>query len=284
MKTKRAYLVGCPRSGTTLLQSMIASHSRVVSFPETHFYSKTLPINPILRRIRMYGHKSRTTVKHFLQKHDYAELASMLDTSSSSLYSHKDWCQKLSEILEKMTVREARRKGAQSPVWGLEKTPRHLHYISSIRQSNPDKKFIHIIRDGREVVASLHLATKKHPEEWDGVRSIDKCIKWWNESIRVTLKYQNDPDHFIATYDQLLESPERVLEGISNFLDLAFRKSMVGDFHNTARDLKTEKEKWKQKNCRQCLDKSNKLQHFDDETIRHITENTLSIDLKQFYH
>ncbi|NJL55543.1 sulfotransferase [bacterium] len=33
------FLVGCPRSGTTLLQSMLASHPQIASFPETKFSS-----------------------------------------------------------------------------------------------------------------------------------------------------------------------------------------------------------------------------------------------------
>ena len=36
----RVFIVGCPRSGTTLLQAMLASHETVYSFPETHFFKK----------------------------------------------------------------------------------------------------------------------------------------------------------------------------------------------------------------------------------------------------
>ena len=34
----RAFLIGCPRSGTTLLQSLLFSHPDVISFPETFFF------------------------------------------------------------------------------------------------------------------------------------------------------------------------------------------------------------------------------------------------------
>ncbi|MGC1525664.1 MAG: sulfotransferase, partial [Phormidesmis sp.] len=35
---KRLFLVGCARSGTTLLQSLLASHPGVASFPESNFF------------------------------------------------------------------------------------------------------------------------------------------------------------------------------------------------------------------------------------------------------
>ncbi len=36
----RIFVVGAPRSGTTLVQSLIASHSQVTSFTESHFFSR----------------------------------------------------------------------------------------------------------------------------------------------------------------------------------------------------------------------------------------------------
>ena len=40
---KAVFIVGSARSGTTLLQSMLASHPEVYSFPETHFFRGTIP-------------------------------------------------------------------------------------------------------------------------------------------------------------------------------------------------------------------------------------------------
>ena len=45
---KRIFIVGVARSGTTLLQSMLASHPEIHSFPETHFFVK-LPKIKLLR-------------------------------------------------------------------------------------------------------------------------------------------------------------------------------------------------------------------------------------------
>lgn len=282
MKTNRIFLVGCPRSGTTLLQSMIASHSQVVSFPETHFFSETLSINPLLRRIKLYGPGSRDFVINFLDEHGYSDIRPFSDLPP--LCTHNRWCKTLLYTIDQMIL--AKSEGSTSNnIWGLEKTPRHLFYISSIQQSGYQNKFLHILRNGPDVVASLHLATKNYPGQWGGSRSIKKCISWWNNSVKESLKYQDDPNHLFATYDQLLTNPQTVLKAICNFMEIDYQETMTEDFHNTAGVLTKEEEKWKQKNAQQSLSKSNKLQqHFDDDTIAYIKKNVLNIDLTQFNH
>ena len=37
---RRIFVVGVPRSGTTLVQSLLAAHSQVTSFTESHFFSR----------------------------------------------------------------------------------------------------------------------------------------------------------------------------------------------------------------------------------------------------
>lgn len=285
MDSKQVFLVGCPRSGTTLLQSMLASHSQVVSFPETHFFSETLPINPLLRRLKLHGKSSRQQVQNFLQKNSYSHLNPFEHESTYKLYSHHRWCQKLGSILDAMIAHEARNATKEHPVWGLEKTPRHLYYISSIKHANSSNKFLHILRKGRDVVASMHLATKNYPDQWDGVRSVEKCIKWWNNCISESLKYQTHPNHHFVVYDQLLKDPEKVLKITCAFLRLGYQQSMIDNFHTTADSLINEEEKWKQKNATESLQKSNKLDNnFEDSTIKYIEEHLTDIDLSRFYH
>ena len=281
MKTNRLFLVGCPRSGTTLLQSMVASHPQVVSFPETHFFSETLPINPLLRRLRFYGGNSQQFVEHFLSRHGYESIAPFQE--ASFFYTHNRWCQILLDTIDKMIIDQSKNLETNT-VWGLEKTPRHLFYISSIQQKGYPNKFIHILRSGPDVVASLYLATNKFPEQWGGARSVDKCINWWNNSLHESLKYRNNSDHLFATYEQLISEPEIVLKEVCNFLDIDYHESMTSDFHNTANSLTKQEETWKQKNAERSLEKSNKLdQHFSEGSVAYIKEKVAEIDLTQFY-
>ena len=265
---------------------MVAAHTQVVSFPETHFFSKTLPINPFLRRIKLYGPKSRTVIREFLDAQGLTEVQPFREVSDYRFYTHSPWCGKLMDTLDQMmqSASGALESGEQIR-WALEKTPRHLYYISSIRQADRSSKFLHMLREGADVVASMHLATKRYPREWNGERSVDECIRWWNNSIRESLKYRDEADHFFVTYGQLTEDPVSVLRPLCRFLHIDFQQKMIEEFHETAGSLTTEEEKWKAKNSRKSLQKSNKLEaHFDEQTIAHIRENLLDINLEEFRH
>ena len=282
MDSNRLFLVGCPRSGTTLLQSMVASHSQVVSFPETHFFSETLPINKLLRRLKIHGSKSKSFVRQFLESNNYP-----VDPfeSTRSYYFYSNWCEKLIEVLDSIIEYESKHIQPTDNVWGLEKTPRHLHYISSIARAAPESRFLHILRHGPDVVASMHLATKEYPEQWDGQRSVEKCIQWWNNSIRASMKYRDQRNHHFVTYEQLIEQPAKVLKSITSFLGLEFEESMIDEFHQTASSLTTEEEQWKDRNEEKSLSKSKKIdEHFDSATISYIEEKTLDLNLTEFYH
>jgi len=282
LKTNRIFLVGCPRSGTTLLQSMIASHSQVVSFPETHFFSETLSINPLLRRVKLYGPGSRDFIADFLGRHNYTDIYPF--TKLPPFCTHNRWCRTLLRTIDKMILAESENLNSNN-VWGMEKTPRHLFYISSIQQEGYQNKFLHILRNGPDVVASLYLATQNYPDQWGGSRSVKKCISWWNNSIKESLKYEDDSNHLFVTYEQLLINPQTTLEAICNFMEIDYQETMTEDFHNTAGSLTKEEERWKQKNAEKSLQKSNKLQeHFDDETIDYIKKSVLNIDLTKFHH
>lgn len=276
------FLVGCPRSGTTLLQSMMASHPQVVSFPETHFFSHTLPINPLLRRLKIYGKKEQDFVRRFLEKHNYTTVsASEIDESKK--YLHNSWCRKVVSILDKIAIKDEGDLSQESRYW-LEKTPRHLHYISSIESTRPGHKFLHILREGKHVVASLHLATQRHPDQWDGERSVHKCISWWKQDVKQSLKYVDNPNHLLVVYEQLISDPQLVLNKICRFLSLPFDRQMLSEYHKTADQITEEGEQWKSRNYETDLTKSNKLQqHYDEETIAYITRKTSFMNISDLY-
>ena len=85
-------------------------------------------------------------------------------------------CQILLQTIDKMVLTEVRNRISQT-VWRLEKTPRHLFYISYIQKTGLHNKFLHVLRYCPDVVASLYLATQNYPDQWGGARSIKKCIR-----------------------------------------------------------------------------------------------------------
>jgi hypothetical protein len=175
-------------------------------------------------------------------------------------------------ILENIDLLANHQAEENLSIW-LEKTPRHLHYISLISKADPESRFIHIIRRGKDVAASMYFATKKHPEQWGGERSIQKCVYWWNRSIKYAKQYIGKPNHLFISYEQLVSEPEIVLKAFCNKTGLTYSPVMIQSFHETASSLIKEDEKWKAKNTTAQLSNSGKFHQLSDKDQNYITEN-----------
>ncbi|GAA5520456.1 sulfotransferase [Aliifodinibius salicampi] len=264
---QRLFLVGCPRSGTTLLQSMLSSHPKVISFPETHLLSHTIPVNPVLRFLKIYGSTSRSVL-----------LRSMIDLGlnreqvfqpKSVIFRSAAWVNVILENIDRL----ANHLAEENSAFWLEKTPRHLRYISLISKADPDSRFIHIIRKGKEVVSSMYFATQKHPEQWGGERSIEKCVYWWNRSTKYSKQYLGSQKHLFISYEQLVSEPEVVLKAFCKKTGLPYYPVMIQSYHETASTLIKEEEKWKKKNTSAQLSSSKKFDLLPDKDQKYIEKN-----------
>jgi hypothetical protein len=150
----RLFLVGCPRSGTTLLQSLVAAHPQVASFPESHFFTRIISSRPVLRHLGLASLRARPQFTLLLDLLGRPELRTCLPRLA---VSPRQYARAFTTVLD--TVAREQHKQA----W-LEKTPRHLEYIDDISALVSNAKFIHLIRNGADVVASLYLnvARKRH--------------------------------------------------------------------------------------------------------------------------
>jgi hypothetical protein len=127
----------------------------------------------------------------------------------------------------------------------VEKTPDHVHAIDVIQSTVPDPSFIHLVRDGRAVVASLLDVTARHPDVWNGAWSIDRCIDAWNAAIAATREWTSTSAHLVVSYERLLAQPERQIARIALYLELDFDPVMVTDRASTAAQIVRDHEPWK---------------------------------------
>ncbi|MFB6375807.1 MAG: sulfotransferase [Bradymonadaceae bacterium] len=231
---QRVFLVGCPRSGTTLLQSMLASHTSIMSFPETHVLSRLGWTNPL----RRWSDRCRVDTERSLRRL-FSELQH--DVAFPETRRGSEWLTWFFEQLDEMTVQ----RGSQT--W-IEKTPRHLEYIPLLREHASEARFIHMVRSGTNTIASLYSTTRQHPDAWSGQKSIDECIDRWLHSIQLTDRWAFGPNHVVAHYRTLVNTPERTLRRLCEFLDIEFCRNMLAGFQGEARRLVREQEVWKTDN------------------------------------
>lgn len=264
---QRLFLVGCPRSGTTLLQSMLSSHPQIISFPETHLLSHTIPVNPVLQLFKIYGSTSRSVLLRRMI--DLGLNRDQVFIPESVILRSPSWTNVILENIDRL----ANHISEGNPAFWLEKTPRHLRYISLISKADPDSRFIHIIRKGRDVATSMYFATQKHPEQWGGERSIGKCVYWWNRSTKYSKQYIGNQNHLFISYEQLVSEPEVTLKAFCKKTGLSYHPVMIQSYHETASALIKEEEKWKKKNTSVQLSNSEKFDQLSDKDQNYIENN-----------
>lgn len=243
---RQIFIVGVPRSGTTLVQSLLAAHSGMTSFTESHFFDRYflhLPVlsSPILTR------NPAPRVQEFL-----AENGEKPGEAALWFGRMNRWAQGMRPLLPLQTRPVARQllrvldELAQSrgtANW-IEKTPRHLHFIPFLEKVGSDASrphFVHIVRDGMEVVASLLEAS----QGWERPYDLDTCIQRWNSDVALSLSRLTSPhDHFVF-YEELTSRPEPILRQLLGELGLEWEPEILDSYGRTIDRLVTSAEPWK---------------------------------------
>lgn len=274
---RRLFLVGCPRSGTTLLQSLLAAHSQVISFPESHFYNTMTTSRFGLRRLGLASPRIRTRFAAFLELIGHPEMRHYLPFFA---VSRRQYSRAFIAVLDAVTRQQNKQ------LW-LEKTPRHLHYIEDIRAFVPESKFIHLVRHGEDVVASLYEVVNQHPDRWPSIPAddtalcVERCVERWVQSVQLSRRYVGAPNHTMVRYEHLVEAPKAVIQGLCEFIGISFEARMLERYADHAATLVLPFETWKQ-SVMQTIESGHERKFdrlFNEAQKHHISAQVAQIDL-----
>jgi hypothetical protein len=266
----RVFLVGCPRSGTTLLQALLAAHPRILSFPETHFFSAVRSRHRALRLLGIARHGFRKQLSTLVANADPLGVS----PPPPHFLLERHYATWFMKVLDTATYR------AGCDVW-LEKTPSHVAHIARIERLIPGARFVHLIRDGRDVIASLYDVTNSHPNAWGGARDINACIDRWLRDVERSARYLQQSNHLGVRYERLVSDPSAVLQMICYFLDVQYSDDMLNNYADVACNLILTDESWKANTQRPVGSRSNIKfdQIFTVDEREYILEKIAQIDL-----
>lgn len=234
----RLFLVGCPRSGTTLLQSLIASHPEIASFPESHFFKYLIPSRPWLCKCGIASRWAKPQLKKFLAEVNCQDRKKSIPQFALLMHQYVTF---FLELLDDLTQQ-------QNKKFWLEKTPEHVRRIEYIEKFIPEAKFIHIIRNASDVVASLYEVTHKYPEAWSHTNtpwSIDRCITHWNVDVKNSISYKNKPNHILIGYEQLVADPKSIIANIFDFIGIYSDYQVINNHSLASKKIILDNEPWK---------------------------------------
>ncbi|MFW6116112.1 MAG: sulfotransferase family protein [bacterium] len=208
----KIFVVGCPRSGTTLVQKLLGARDDVYTCKETHYFQK----------IRRKG-KWKALDYLMLSKNNVVDAFEFI-CANNELLGEYDPCQVGSLRSAALFLDEVMTSEAQSrrKVAWVEKTPPHVFDIGWIRRHIPTAKFVHVLRDGRDVVASMVDAARRFPQAtaWRRYASLEMAIEEYNRCLRESLKYHRSQGHVFVRYEHILDDVERVCHQLYRSLGL----------------------------------------------------------------
>jgi hypothetical protein len=235
--THRILIGGCSRSGTTFLQGLLARHPRIFTFPETGVFLKALGMRGTLlpwARIGLTLGKERKALAKLLDR-VAQELPHPPPLPPRRLLLRPS-LENVAEFLDELA------RAAGKDIW-LEKTPRHVLHAARIRRLIPDSTFIHILRDGQDVVASMVDRARKFPEEFSRQADPAYGIRQWNRSLAATEAAMREPGHILVLYETLSTDPEATSRALCAALEVDFHQEMLE--RGGERGYVTGEEGWK---------------------------------------
>jgi hypothetical protein len=209
------FIVGCGRSGTTLLQVMLGNHPEITLPNETGFYS-------LLRRRNQRTLGELETPAKFRRGYEVA--MDFWRVRELELDRERVWelCQGRTPSWETLFLAIlaalAERRGA---VRVGEKSPGHFQYLALLSERYPEARFIHLIRDPRAVACSYFRTF--------GIRDIGAKCKRWQLAIAEHDRFAGPLGrrYMALRYEDLVREPERTLREVCSFLGCGFAPEML---------------------------------------------------------
>jgi hypothetical protein len=162
---------------------------------------------------------------------DALEIAEYYDRWINPYYSHgHGWGPDVEADMraELMPLLERHRAGSDGQAWGW-KEPRSIFLISFLAQALPGLRFVHLVRDGRDLAFSKNQnQPRKHADAFLGTASDDpatppRSIELWNAvnlAAADAAEAQLDERYLRIRYEDLCAQPEPVIARVLGFLEL----------------------------------------------------------------
>ncbi len=185
------FVVGCARSGTSILGELIAAHPGV---------------------------------KYIFEAHSIWELGGLGENESHRLTSES------ATPIVKEKIRQWFQEQAPPGLMLVEKNPRNILRIPYVRAIFPEAKLVHIVRDGRDVACSMipgcgkkqwaHLKPPSWKMLFKNYTGAFRCAMAWKEIMEIGLQDLQDVPHLQIRYEDLVTTPDAIADQIFTYMGL----------------------------------------------------------------
>lgn len=190
------FIVGYPRSGTTLLAGLLSKYEKLSVTPETNYFRSL--------RTKYSNYYGYNALDLFIKDKRFQDL----NTDYSKIIINPE---DNTDIIFKKILDNYAKKNNSSLI--IEKSPLHANHLNDIWTLFPYAKVINIFRDGRDVILS------NLKQSWTTNNSYKHAAEW-----RELVKYFNsisDNRLFNIKYEDLVVNTDATISKILNFLNMS---------------------------------------------------------------
>lgn len=206
------FVVGVPRSGTTLLRLMLDAHPQLVMSPETSW------LGGLIDHMTHAPEDRIGRVDMLMQAPNWGDMGIAPEAlrALSEQAAPADFVRGLYRLY-------ARRTPEKADVQRLgDKTPHNSLIMTKIASILPEARFIHIIRDGRDVAMSLK------PLWFGPEKSPQAMASFWASRVLNARRQAQFLDHYMEVrFEDLVAEPTSVLSQIAEFIELPFDRKQL---------------------------------------------------------
>ncbi|MDQ4058419.1 MAG: sulfotransferase [Actinomycetota bacterium] len=216
------FFVGCERSGTTLLSSMFDSHPEIAVPYESYFIPDLVDRRG--RYERNGGFDLDAFINDIVTHWWFPTWRLPEDLVRRELPGSET--DTLEAAIRSLYALYAQHRG--KPRYA-EKTPRYVFYIPMLADLFPEARFVHLVRDGRDVALSLV------DRDW-GPANVTEASVFWRHHVqrgRAGGRVVGPARYREIRYEDLLDAPETVVRELCDFLNLRFDDEMLRYFERS---------------------------------------------------
>jgi hypothetical protein len=222
------FILGAPRSGTSLLSRMLDAHPAIAVPDETKIFETFAPLLPLYGDLRRPD-RLRRLVRDVLAWRWVRRLPDLPGPGDVlARVERRDLGGVFEAFLSTWAARRGRRRCG-------EKTPSNLYLWPSIERAFPEATVVHILRDGRDVALSQVQAPF-------GPKTMAGAAERWVgfvDRIRAIGDRAGPARYVEVRYEDLLADPRGTIQGVLRFLGEPFHPDVLR-FHRSDRPVGTD--------------------------------------------
>ncbi|MFQ5812216.1 MAG: sulfotransferase [Anaerolineae bacterium] len=201
MDFQTVFLVGASRSGTTWLQHMLGAHPNVVTTQETDLFSQYIE-----GWRRTWSDQTKGTKEEWL---------GFRFKGLPAILTEDEFHELMTRVVAAVYRKIMDLKPSATTL--LDKDPPHSLHVDLICRYLPKARFIHVIRDGRDVVTSLMAASKGWGRVWAPSRFEDAASMWRDYVLAARQAEEKGHPYMEVRYEDLSADGAAVLKRLFDF-------------------------------------------------------------------